>query len=91
MNASFSFLKDITTLTGGTSAALDSVNTSRLTLPYFAKARITLGDGSKQMQGWLARTRVAEAESSGAAEDFKYVLPDNWHVTTNNVVWERVE
>ena len=94
MNANFSFLKDVTTLIGGASAAIDAIDTTRITVPYFAKARITLLDASKQMQGWLARTRIGgEVESSGATpvEDFRYIVPDNYHATTNNVIWERVE
>jgi hypothetical protein len=93
MNANFSFLKDVTTLIGGLSS-IDAIDTTRITVLYFAKARITLLDGSKQMQGWLARTRIAgEVESSGATpvEDFRFIVPDNFHITTNNVIWERVE
>jgi hypothetical protein len=94
MNTNFSFLSEITGLTGGSASALDGIDPKRLSLPYFAKARIITSDGNKQMQGWLCRTRVdGEVESSGAlaAEDFRFVVPDNWHATENNTIWERVE
>jgi hypothetical protein len=93
MNTNMSFLKDVTLHVGGAAGALDAIDTTRISKPYYAKALFTRSDGQKEIQGWLARARDGENESAPGtnAEDFKYVVPDNWHASTNNVIWERKE
>lgn len=94
MNTNMSFLQNITLHTGGAPAALDTIDTTRINKPYYAKALFTRSDGQKEIQGWLARPRDSgENESTGGTnpEDFKFVVPDNWDALTNNVIWERKE
>lgn len=94
MNTNMSFLQSVTAHTGGAANALDAIDTTRISKPYYAKALFTRSDAQKEIQGWLCRLRaVGENESAGGTnpEDFKFVVPDNYDSSANNVIWERKE
>lgn len=92
MNTNLSFLSAVVGLTGGGATNLDGVDTSRISKPYLAQLLVAESDGVKRRHDWVCRARV-EGENETVAgtnpEDFKFVVPDNWHPISNNVVWER--
>lgn len=94
MNTNFSFRPEITQLLGGGTSSLNGFDTTVIPRPYMMEINITIeGEADKMLQKWLARTKTSADIPSDPGTideaDFRFVLPLNWDLTENNVIWER--